>query len=121
MVKVNAVILAGHGEDSRTLIYGEDKIFLKYENKTLAEKVAEAVSSSENIFDFRIVGCKDKLEKVLNGKYPIVDQVGSFVENAMAGYDSMIDNGRYTLFICGDLPYASAKAIDYLLNRINGD
>jgi len=77
MVKVNAVILAGHGRDSRPFIYGEEKVFLKYRNKTLVEHVAEAIKSCENILDFRIVGSKDELEKVLNGQYPIVNQVGS--------------------------------------------
>ena len=118
MVKVNAVIMAGHGKDSRPLIDGVDKVFLEYNGKTLVEHVAEALRCSENVLDFRIVGPRNMLEKKLHERYGIVDEVGTFVENALVGYNSMEPNGKYTLFIFGDIPYVRSEAIDYVLRQI---
>lgn len=127
---LDAVVLAGTHQNSKRLIAGHNKAFLKVGGKTLIRYVIDALLAAESIGQVFVVGPAEELLGELTG-YPsrlrIIAQRGKMLTNCWAGIEASEDEHRYDtvmpvnqrplLIISCDLPLVTARSVDDFIGR----
>jgi GTP:adenosylcobinamide-phosphate guanylyltransferase len=127
---LDAIVLAGTHQNTKRLIAGRNKAFLKIGGKLLFRYVVDALLEAESIGQIFVVGPAEDLLKELTGVSPrvrVIAQRGKMLTNCWAGIEASEDchrndpsipvHDRPMLVISCDLPLVTARSIDDFVSR----
>ena len=127
---LDAIVLAGTHQNSKRLIAGRNKAFLKVGGQLLFRYVVDALVGAKSIDRIFVVGPAQELQKELAGLAPkvqIIAQRGKMLTNCWAGIEASEDyhrhetsipaNDRPLLIISCDLPLVTTRSIDDFVSR----
>jgi len=127
---LDAVVLAGTHQNSKRLITGRNKAFLKVGGQMLILYVVKALVEAESIGQIFVVGPAEELLKELSGissRVRVIAQRGKMLTNCWAGIEASEDRHRNDpdvpvderplLIISCDLPLVTARSIDDFVSR----
>jgi GTP:adenosylcobinamide-phosphate guanylyltransferase len=127
---LDAVVLAGTHQNTKRLIAGRNKAFLKVGGEALVRHVVRALVEAETIDQIFVVGPAHELLETLAGFPPrvrVIAQRGKMLTNAWAGIEAIEDfhrndtdiplKDRPLLAISCDLPLATGRSIDDFVAR----
>jgi len=128
--KLDAVVLAGTHQNTKRLIAGRNKAFLKVGEQVLIRYVVDALMGAENIDQIFVVGPVEELLEVLAGfpeRVRVIAQRGKMLTNCWAGIEAAEDRHRNDpamplkdrplLIISCDLPLVTSRAVDDFIVR----
>lgn len=128
--KLDAVVLSGTHENTKRLIMGRNKAFLKLGGQVLVRYVVEALVNAKSIDQIFVVGPAEELLEELSGftsRVRVIAQRGSMLTNSWAGIEAAEDRHRNDpsmpvserplLITSCDLPLVTARSIDDFVKR----
>jgi len=127
---LDAIVLAGTHQNSKRLIAGRNKAFLKVGGQLLFRYVVDALVDAQSIGQIFVVGPAEELQKELAGLSPkvqVIAQRGKMLTNCWAGIEASEDSHRHDtaiplhdrplLVISCDLPLVTTRSIDDFVAR----
>jgi len=127
---LDAVVLAGTHQNTKRLIAGRNKAFLKVGDQVLIQYVVNALLDAKNIDQIFVVGPAEELLGELAGipsRVRVIAQRGKMLTNCWAGIEAAEDRHRNDptlpvkdrplLIISCDLPLVTGRAVDDFITR----
>ena len=113
---LNIIILAGSQSDESWSGF-KNKCLIEINKKTLIEYVIDALKGTADIGKIVVVGPKDDISNVLNGKVDdIIDSNDSIVQNLIKGIN-YFDKDEHLLVCTSDIPLITPAAINDFINK----
>ena len=127
---IDAIVLAGTHQNTKRLIAGRNKAFLKVGGQLLFRYVVDALLDAKSIGQILVVGPEQELQEELAGlssRVRVIAQRGKMLTNCWAAIEASEDyhrndspipvQDRPLLVISCDLPLVTARSIDDFVAR----
>jgi len=138
-LRIPAIVAAGDRGAAKA-VYGESKVYLEVGGRPLVSHVVLALQRVSEVSEVHVIGDAERLEKVLaepslraalRKPLHVIPQLRNLYENAWQGYRRVLpgagDAGRdpasesdldfWTLYLSGDIPFATPEEISDFVQR----